>query len=187
MEATFVVQSHQNKAQDECPNLYLRPLDVADIDAFMVWATDEKVARFCTWEPYTNKEDGLNFIKNVVLPHPWFRAICVDDRPIGAISVTSNPGSDKCRGELGYVLASEYWGRGVATRAVKMVAGTIFDEWPHLERLEALVDVGNLGSQRVLEKAGSEREGVLRKYVILKGRTRDMVMFSLLSTDHRPT
>ncbi|KAL4273413.1 hypothetical protein GQ457_13G026800 [Hibiscus cannabinus] len=187
MEDTSVVQLHQNKPEDECPNLSLRPLDVSDIDAFMVWATDAKVARFCTWEPYTNKEDGLSFIKNTVVPHPWFRAICVHDRPIGAISVTSNSGNDKCRGELGYVLASKYWGRGIATKAVGMVAETIFDEWPHLERLEALVDVENLGSQRVLEKAGFQREGVLRKYVVLKGRSRDMVMFSLLSTDHCPT
>ncbi|GMI64231.1 hypothetical protein like AT2G32030 [Hibiscus trionum] len=185
MEDTSVVQSHQNKAEDECSNLSLRPLDVSDIDAFMVWATDEKVTRFCTWEPYTNKEDGLNYIKNTILPHPWFRAICVDDRPIGAISVTSNSGNDRCRGELGYVLAWKYWGRGIATRAVGMVGETIFDEWSHLERLEALVDVENLGSQRVLEKAGFQREGVLRKYVVLKGRSRDMVMFSLLSTDHR--
>lgn len=63
------------------------------------------------------------------------------------------------------------------------MAKTIFIEWPHLERLEALVDVQNGGSQRVLEKAGFEREGVLRNYTILKGKSRDMVMFSLLSTD----
>ncbi|KAL4272839.1 hypothetical protein GQ457_13G025500 [Hibiscus cannabinus] len=68
-----------------------------------------------------------------------------------------------------------------------MVADIIFDERPHLERLEALVDVENLGSQRVLEKAGFQREGVLRKYIFLKGRSRDVVMFSLLSTDHCPT
>ncbi|KAL4271192.1 hypothetical protein GQ457_13G025510 [Hibiscus cannabinus] len=80
MEDTSLVQSHQNKAEDECSNLSLRPLDVSDIDAFMVWATDEKVAHFCSWEPCTNTEDGLSFIKNTIVPHPWFRAICVDDR-----------------------------------------------------------------------------------------------------------
>ncbi|OMO80781.1 hypothetical protein CCACVL1_12759 [Corchorus capsularis] len=182
MEGTSPVESSKN----EYSNLSLRPLDVSDIDDFMVWATDEKVTRFCTWEPYTNKEDGLNFIKNTVLPHPWFRAICLDNRPIGAISVTSNSGNDRCRGELGYVLASNYWGKGIVTRAVKMVADTIFEEWPHLERLEALVDVENVGSQKVLEKAGFSREGVLRKYCVLKGKSRDMVMFSLLSIDPRP-
>ncbi|KAL3507931.1 hypothetical protein ACH5RR_033313 [Cinchona calisaya] len=89
----------------------------------------------------------------------------------------------KIRGEIGYVLASGYWGKGIATKAVKLVASTIIVECPHLERLEALVDVENIGSQKVSEKVGFSRDGVLRKYWILKGKPRDMVMFSLLSTD----
>ncbi|KAK8585677.1 hypothetical protein V6N13_050650 [Hibiscus sabdariffa] len=156
MEQTSVVQLHQTKPDHGCPNnLSLRPLDVSDIDDFMVWATDEKVTRFCTWETHTNKEDGLNYIKNTVVSHPWFRAIW-------------------CHyGELefgGYVLAAKYWGKGIGTRGVKMVGETIFEEWPQLE---------NLGL------SGFVREGVLRKYVVVKGRCRDRVMFSLLSTDHR--
>ncbi|GAV89946.1 Acetyltransf_3 domain-containing protein [Cephalotus follicularis] len=166
-------------------HISLRPLELSDVDDFMVWAADDRVTRFCSWGPYTNKEDAINHIKNIVVPHPWFRAICVNGRPIGAISVTSNSGDDKCRGEVGYVLGYKYWGKGVATRAVKLVADTIFDEWPHLERLEAVVDVDNIGSQKVLEKVGFLRDGVLRKYFIQKGRTRDIVMFSLLSTDPR--
>ena len=63
------------------------------------------------------------------------------------------------------------------------MANTIFSEWPHLERLEARVLVENVGSQRVLEKAGFQREGVLRKYMTLKGKIRDLMMFSLLSAD----
>lgn len=166
-------------------DISLRVLDVSDIDDFMVWASDDRVTRFCSFDSYTSKEDGINYIKNTVSHHPWLRAICVNNRPVGAISVTANSGNDKCRGELGYVVAADYWGKGIATKAVKMVANTIFDEWPHLERLEALVAVDNVGSQRVLEKAGFKREGVLRKYLILKGRTRDCVIFSLLSTDPR--
>ncbi|CAN1129185.1 Uncharacterized N-acetyltransferase p20 [Linum perenne] len=175
---------NKKKMEPELKNeISLRPLKVSDIDDFMVWTTDDKVARFCTWEPYTSKEDGLNYIKNTVIPHPWFKAICINGRPIGAISVSKNSGGDACRGELGYVLASGYWGKGIATTAVKMVTEVIFEERPEMERLEALVDVENVGSQRVLEKAGFVKEGVLRKFVVLKGRSRDMVMFSLLSTE----
>ncbi|KAK7824971.1 hypothetical protein CFP56_033924 [Quercus suber] len=43
-----------------------------------------------------------------VIPHPWFRAICFNGQPIGAISVTKNLDNDKYRGELGYVLGSKY-------------------------------------------------------------------------------
>lgn len=164
-------------------NITLRLFDLSDIDDFMVWATDDQVSKFCSWDTYKSKEAVMRYIADVVIPHPWFRAICLDNRPIGAISVIPNEGRDTCRAELGYVLGSNYWGRGIATRAVKMVATTIFTEWPHLERLEALVDVDNPGSQKVLLKAGFQREGVLRKFCLLKGRTWDIVMFSLLSTD----
>jgi RimJ/RimL family protein N-acetyltransferase len=179
-------KSDGKEGGNEFSEITLRPLDLSDIDHFMVWAADDKVSRFCSWETYTSKEAGIDMIKNKIIPHPWFRAICLDNRPIGYISVTPKSGIDECRGEIGYALGFKYWGRGIATQAVKMVANTIFSEFPHLERLEGLVDVENVGSQRVLQKAGFQREGVLRKYFCLKGKTRDMVMFSLLSTDAQP-
>ncbi|XP_011621756.1 uncharacterized protein LOC105420300 [Amborella trichopoda] len=51
---------------------------------------------------------------------------------------------------------------------------SVFSAIPELERVEALVDVE---SQRVLEKVGFDRYGVLRKYLILKGKTRDMFIY----------
>ena len=113
---------------DDFSNLNLRKLDLSDVDDFMVWATDNKVSQFCSWETYKSKEDALKYIADVVIPHPWFRAICIGDRPIGAISVAPSKGSDSCRGEIGYVLGSKYWGKGIATRVVKMVAADIFIE-----------------------------------------------------------
>ncbi|KAL6136457.1 hypothetical protein ACLB2K_061752 [Fragaria x ananassa] len=168
---------------DEVFTITLRKMGLSDIDDFMVWGTDKKVARFCTWEPYGSKEEGLNHIKEKILPHPWFRAICLDGRPIGVILVNPTSGNDRCRAEIGYALGSKYRGKGIVTRAVKMVVNTIFKEWTHLERLEGLVDVDNLGSHRVLEKPGFQREGVLRKHYIVKGRTIDEVVFSILSTE----
>ncbi|XP_059630141.1 uncharacterized protein LOC132273134 [Cornus florida] len=179
------VQMDGKEGDDEFSEITLRPLDLSDIDDVMVWATDDKVSLFCTWDTYTCREQAMDYVNNIAIPHPWLRAICLENRAIGSISVTPKSGNDRCRVELGYAIASNYWGRGIVTRAVKMVASIIFSEWPHLERLEALVDLDNLGSQKVLEKAGFHREGVLRKYITMKGRTRDMVIFSLLSTDPR--
>ena len=168
---------------EDCSDISLRLQDENDIDDMMKWATDDKVSKFCSWSTYTSRQEAIDYMANTVAPHPWWRAICVNNRAIGSISVTPFQGNDVCRGELGYVLASSYWGRGIVTRAVKMVVQMVFAEWPHLERLEALVDVENVGSQKVMEKAGFMREGVLRKYVVLKGRTRDMVIFSILSSE----
>lgn len=167
------------------PKIILRPFEPSesDVAAFMTWASDPRVTRFQRRGPYATASDALRYITEHVLPHPWYRAICVDDgRPVGSISVKPAP-DDCCRASVGYRLAYDCWGRGIATAALREAAATVFGEWPHLERLEALADVENRASQRVLEKAGFQREGVLRKYIMLKGERRDMVMFSLLSTD----
>ncbi|CAN1331834.1 hypothetical protein LINPERPRIM_LOCUS35488, partial [Linum perenne] len=78
----------------------------------------------------------LNFIKDSVLSHPWYRAICLNGIPIGLVFVNKNSGGDACRGELGYVSGSGHWGKGIATKAVKMVTEVIFKERPELERVD---------------------------------------------------
>lgn len=161
----------------------LRPLDISDTDAAVQWYTDEKVNRFCSWDVFTTKEAAAQYFLKNGLTHPWHRAICVSGRVVGSVSVSPLQGNDRCRAEIGYAVASEYWGKGVATLAVKMAAEAVFAEWEQLERLQAVVDVENPASQRVMEKAGFKREGILRKYYLLKGKARDAVIFSLLSTD----
>lgn len=66
------------------------------------------------------------------------------------------------------------------------VVGRVFEELPQLERLDAVTDVENVRSQRVLEKAGFQREGVLRRYIVRRrgGEAKDAVIYSFLSSDH---
>ncbi|KAF3457114.1 hypothetical protein FNV43_RR01771 [Rhamnella rubrinervis] len=166
----------------EFSGISLRPFDLSDVDDFMEWAAHDKVTQYSSWGPLTSKEEGLHFIQKSVT-QPWLKSICLDDKSIGLISVTVQPGCNRCRAEIGYVLGSKYWGKGITTYVVKLVVNAIFWEWPHLERLEAHVDVENFASQRVLEKAGFQRECALKKFCILGGKTRDMVLFSFLSND----
>lgn len=183
MEESQQSSKEMTALNDDNSDITLRLMDLSDIDDFMVWATDDKVSQFCTWKTCTSKEEALAYMINSVIPHPWMRAICLKNRAIGYILLTEFEGNDACRCEVGYVLASKYWGKGIATRALKMVASTVFRERTHLERLDAWADIENLGSHRVLVKAGFQKEGVLRKYMLIKGKPRDMVVFSLLSTD----
>ncbi|KAG0547217.1 hypothetical protein BDA96_01G060700 [Sorghum bicolor] len=185
--ATPTTQEVTGTAKVTVAEVTLRKFELSDVDAMMAWASDPQVAAPCRWDAYESTEPLLAFIRDTVLPHPWFRAICLESgsgRPVGAVSVS--PTGDPCRAELGYVLARAHWGRGVATAAVKRAVATVFAEVQGLERVEALVDVANPASQRVLEKAGFRREGVLRRHYWHKGRARDMVMYSFLSDDTLP-
>jgi [ribosomal protein S5]-alanine N-acetyltransferase len=84
--------------------------------------------------------------------------------------------------DIGYWVKADARGRGVATRALVLVARFAFDELG-AGRVQLTTEPDNLASQRVAEKAGFSREGVLRSYLDFKGRRRDAVMFSLLAED----
>jgi RimJ/RimL family protein N-acetyltransferase len=82
-------------------------------------------------------------------------------------------------GEIGYWVAPWARAKGVATRAVRLLARWSFGEF-ELRRIELVIAVENTGSNRVAEKAGFTREGVLRQYRENKGVWRDHCMWSLL-------
>jgi ribosomal-protein-serine acetyltransferase len=69
-------------------------------------------------------------------------------------------------------------GRGVASEAVRQVADFAFRN-TELVRLEIVCAVGNRRSQRVAERAGAVREGVLRDRLLLHGEAVDAIMYSL--------
>jgi ribosomal-protein-serine acetyltransferase len=80
---------------------------------------------------------------------------------------------------LGYWVRSAARRRGVATEAVRQVAEFAF-RTTDLVRLEIVCAVGNDASQRVAERAGALREGVLRRRLWLHGRPVDAVLYSLV-------
>ena len=83
---------------------------------------------------------------------------------------------------LGYWVRTSATGRGVATKAAHLVARFGFAQLG-LHRIEILAAVDNIASQRVAEKVGAVREGVLRKRLLINGESLDAVMFSLLPED----
>ena len=84
------------------------------------------------------------------------------------------------RGRIGYWVAAPARGRGICTRALRLLSGWALGELA-LQRLDLITDPDNVASQRVAEKVGFRREGVLRSHLRHPdGRIRDSVMFFLL-------
>ncbi|KAK1440350.1 hypothetical protein QVD17_06175 [Tagetes erecta] len=161
-------------------NVTLRPFRLSDADDLLQFAGDEQVTKFLGWQTLTTQAEALTFIKEVCIPHRWRRSICLNDRSIGFVSVFYDDGH---KADIGYVVAAKYWGQGIATVAVKMAVKQVLIDFPEIVRFEAFTLVENKGSQRVLEKVGFKFEGVLRKYVKIKGSIVDTVVFSFLNTD----
>ena len=82
-------------------------------------------------------------------------------------------------GEIGYWTAAWARGRGMTTRAVRMLASWGVERFA-LRRIELVIAVDNDASNRVAERAGFTREGRLRDYRQAKGVWRDHYMWSLL-------
>src|ERR1051326_473753 len=85
---------------------------------------------------------------------------------------------------LGYWVRTGKTGRGIATSATRMAARFSFESFG-LNRVELLVPVANVASQRVAEKAGATREGLLRKRLNLNGVAHDAFVYSFVSEDFR--
>jgi RimJ/RimL family protein N-acetyltransferase len=80
--------------------------------------------------------------------------------------------------EIGYFVLPHARGRGVATTIARLLAEHAFSLG--IERVAAYVNVGNTPSERVLERAGFTREGVVRSLPVPDGRRVDKTLFSLL-------
>lgn len=119
--------------------------------------------------PYTD-EHGMEWLNKVVdAPLPALNlAIDVEGKAAGGIGIILNGDVYIKSAELGYWVGEPFWGRGVATEAVRLMtehAFTYFD----IVRLYAEVFESNKASMRVLEKNGFYLEGVRRKAVFKNG------------------
>jgi RimJ/RimL family protein N-acetyltransferase len=85
--------------------------------------------------------------------------------------------------EAGYIVASHARGRGVATRALRVLTAWAFEELP-LERIELLIDAENSPSEVVAERCGYTREGVLRWTYLKPGLRSDTIVYSKLRREH---
>jgi RimJ/RimL family protein N-acetyltransferase len=85
---------------------------------------------------------------------------------------------------LGYWVRTSETGKGIATAAVRLAAQFAFKETTLL-RVEIVVNVANHPSQRVAEKAGAHKEGLLRNRIFMHGATHDALLYSLIAEDLR--
>ncbi len=134
--------------------------------------------------PYTRK-DAEAFL-NMMLKSPKrrgiFRAIAADGRLIGSISVCLQEADFEKDAELGYWIAEEYWGRGIATRAAVMICKEAFESFD-IARISSCALEDNPASCRVLEKTGFTFEGARRRIIYNKGKYHTLRLYGMLRED----
>lgn len=109
-----------------------------------------------------------------------------DNKLVGGITLGNIRRGVGQNGMIGYWSGEPYAGKGYMTEALSLVIPFAFDQL-RLHRIEAACIPHNQRSIRLLEKAGFEREGLLRSYLKINGFWQDHLLFALIESDKRMT
>lgn len=158
----------------------LRPAGVADAEAFaaLYAANRDFLAPFDPIRPddfYTAEGQRARLARSI-----GTYAILDDAEIAGTLGISNVVLGAFRSANVGYWVAADRNGRGLATRAVAAAIEIAFGELG-LHRLEAATLVENVASQRVLEKNGFERIGLAPRYLLIAGAWRDHILYQRLA------
>jgi RimJ/RimL family protein N-acetyltransferase len=161
----------------------LRPWLYRDVPAIVVACNDPEIARWTTVPSPYSEEDARAWLQRCETAWADGAApLAVVERASGELAAAITLWVHSRTGELGYWAAPDYRGLGYVPRAVRLVCTWAFDEL-QLPRVQLGTFPGNAASERVAEKCGFMREGVLRAWMEQRGERRDVTMWSLLPGD----
>lgn len=157
----------------------LRRWRTDDLESLVKYADNWNVAKNLTDKfphPYTHK-DGLQYLDFATKAENIF-AIELDGEAVGSIGFFLQDDVHSKNAEIGYWLAEPFWGRGFVTKAIKQTVDFAFKNY-EIERIFARPFGTNLGSQKVLEKAGFIFEARFEKSIYKNGEFLDELFYAI--------
>jgi len=168
--------------------IVLRPWSIGDAAQLALIADNKNIAenlRDGFPFPYSLK-DARDWL-NIILPEnhpPKFFAITIDNQLAGSIGIVTKTDIYRKNFEIGYFLSEKFWGKGIATKAIKAATSYAFRDFD-IVRIYAEPFSDNAGSRKALEKAGFKHEATLKSYVIKNGIIKDSCIYSVLREDFK--
>jgi RimJ/RimL family protein N-acetyltransferase len=164
----------------ELASCRLRPWRQHDLQSLIRYANDRDVwinLRDRFPHPYIEADARrwLEYVCGEPVATQW--AIEVDGEAAGGIGLEPQADIERMSAEIGFWLGRPFWGRGLMTQAASAVSEWALNQ-PGCLRLYASVLEWNPASMRVLEKAGYQREGLLRRSAIKDGVVVDRVLYA---------
>lgn len=135
---------------------------------FKQYAQDPEVTKYVSWQPHQSIEETRKFIQQSI--SEWTNSsafpyvlICKENAQlVGMVAIRIN----NFKADLGYVLAKSEWGKGYMSEAVQVLIDWALKQ-DEIYRIWAVCDIENPASARVMEKVGMQREGILKRWIIL--------------------
>lgn len=178
---------HLPQPELSSPRLRLREVRSEDAPALFAIHSDPQVMRYWSYPAWMELAQAEAKVADIQRQRReqdiliWAIAEAGSDRLIGSSAVFAlNP--DQGRAEIGYSLHRDWHGRGLASEALRLILGYLFDGL-QLRRVEADTDPRNTASCHLLEKLGFVREGLLRERWFVNGELCDTAFYGLLRRD----
>lgn len=165
-------------------NLSITEVRTADVLSIVTHINDPEIYDNTLTVPFPyTKSDGELFIDLCRKFEDMYNQICnyairYDGEMIGGIGFLFNYGVESHKSEFGYWLGPTYRNRGIMTKVLSHFVNLAFEE-KQLSRLEANVFVENIASQRALEKAGFQKEGLIKSSFVKEDRLKDALLFAV--------
>ena len=153
----------------------LRILEKEDLKIAAEWANDPETVGVYNPLLQMSKTELEKMYENLTPEDKWFFIEKKDGSKIGYIN--HSPAGKQL--EIGYVLIPSERGKDYGTEAVTIMVDYIFLS-KETARIQAHIDPRNMASQKVVEKNGFKKEGLIRKCFFAKGEWRDMLLYSIL-------
>lgn len=166
----------------EGERVYLRPVETADAEETFFFVSDPSVTRFLPWQPANDIETVRAFLEQQQVRREKGESLAFSivlretGKVIGSTDLMQLRSVAPPTAELGYILAREFWGRGLMSEAASLSRDYAFRA---LKRrvLLGYADQENLASRRVLEKIGMTEAG--SEWRTVKEQTRLYVRYEL--------
>lgn len=159
----------------------LRPWKLTDAESLQRHANNFNVsANLLNRFPYPySLEDARYFIEHIAAPQPNINfAIEVDSFAVGGIALQMRDDVYSKSPLIGYWLSQNYWGKGIAPKAIQLVTGHAFENLGAI-CVMAFVFGKNTRSMKALEKAGYTKRGILTASVIKNGEVMDEHIYAI--------
>lgn len=159
----------------------LRDFEQRDIEVLVKLLNNKNVTQYLTTripQPYTTQD--AEWWVNTGSKAGIAKAIDVDGKLAGVISITIGDYENARSAEIGYWLGEDYWGEGIATKAVDKMTNYVFSN-SEIVRLFARVFPPNKESMHVLEKCGYIKEGIFKKSIFKGGKYLDEHIFAKIN------
>jgi ribosomal-protein-alanine N-acetyltransferase len=171
----------------ETDRLILRKIVKDDANHVLKYLSDKEVMKYYGLEPFKTIHEALEEISwyesilNKKTGIRWGMTLKGEGKVIGSCGFL-NRIPQHYRTEVGYGLSRNYWGYGIASEALEAVIRYGF-KYFKFQRIEALIEPLNIPSQKLVEKQGFIKEGLLRNYEFTCGKFDNLYMYSLLKQD----